>query len=67
MRKREVLKWPQRMSIAMSIAKAIQFLHTEVVPAILGNDLKVDNVLLDDGLAPKINNYKIPFPSKVNV
>lgn len=64
MRKREVLKWPQRMSIAMSIAKAIQFLHTEVVPAILGNDLKVDNVLLDGGLAPKINNYKIPFPSK---
>lgn len=63
-RKREVLKWPQRMTIAMSIAKGIQFLHTELVPAIFGNDLKVDNILLDDGLAPKITNYKIPFPSK---
>ncbi|KAF1002403.1 putative LRR receptor-like serine/threonine-protein kinase At1g14390 isoform X2 [Apium graveolens] len=63
-RKREVLKWPQRMSIAMSIAKGIQFLHTELVPAIFGNNLKVDNILLDDGLAPKITNYKIPFPSK---
>ncbi|XP_063940452.1 probable LRR receptor-like serine/threonine-protein kinase At1g14390 isoform X2 [Daucus carota subsp. sativus] len=64
MRKREVLKWPQRMSIAMSVAKGIQFLHTELVPAIFGNDLKVDNILLDDGLAPKITNYKIPFPTK---
>lgn len=61
-RKREVLKWPQRMAITMGIARGIQYLHTGGVQ---GNDLKIENILLDESLTPKISSYKITFPSKV--
>ncbi|XP_073050149.1 LOW QUALITY PROTEIN: probable LRR receptor-like serine/threonine-protein kinase At1g14390 [Primulina eburnea] len=61
-RKREVLKWPQRMAITMGIARGIQYLHTGGVQ---GNNLKIENILLDECLNPKISSYKIALPSKV--
>ncbi|KAL3511159.1 hypothetical protein ACH5RR_030560 [Cinchona calisaya] len=61
-RKREFIKWPQRMSITMSIAKGIQYLHTA---GVFGNDLKIENVLLDENLSAKISSYKISLPPKV--
>lgn len=61
-RKREVLKWPQRMAITMGIARGIQYLHTG---GVLGNDLKIDNILLDESLTAKISSYNINLPSKV--
>ncbi|KAL6983531.1 hypothetical protein U1Q18_016917 [Sarracenia purpurea var. burkii] len=64
-RKREYLKWPQRMGITIGIARGIQFLHTGIVPGVFGNDLKIDNILLDDSLTARISSYNIPLPSKV--
>lgn len=64
-RKKEMLKWPQRMAITMGIAKGIQFLHTGLASGNFGNDLKIENILLDDSLTPKITSYNIPLPSKV--
>ncbi|CAN8293534.1 unnamed protein product [Cochlearia groenlandica] len=64
-RKKEVLKWPQRMSIAIGVARGIQFLHTGVAPGIYGNNLEVDNILLDETLTVKLSGYTIPLPSKV--
>ncbi|PSS28717.1 LRR receptor-like serine/threonine-protein kinase precursor [Actinidia chinensis var. chinensis] len=64
-KKREYLKWPQRMGITTGIAKGIQFLHTGIVPGVFGNDLKIENILLDDSLNAKINSYNISLPSKV--
>ncbi|EPS60595.1 hypothetical protein M569_14208, partial [Genlisea aurea] len=61
-RKREFLKWPQRMGIAMGIARGIQYLHSS---GIFGNDLKIDNVLLDDTLTPRISGYNIDLPLTV--
>lgn len=63
-RKREVLKWPQRTAITMGIARGIQYLHTAGVH---GNDLKLDNILLDESLSAKISSYNVNLPSKVNV
>jgi hypothetical protein len=63
-RRREVLKWPQRMGIAMGIARGIQYLHNGVAPGIFGNDLKIQNILLDDTLTPRISSYNISLPSK---
>ncbi|KZV58765.1 Leucine-rich repeat protein kinase family protein [Dorcoceras hygrometricum] len=60
--KREVLKWPQRMAITMGIARGIQFLHTVGVQ---GNNLKIENILLDESLTPKISSYKITFSSQL--
>ncbi|KAJ4838083.1 hypothetical protein Tsubulata_045449 [Turnera subulata] len=64
-RKKDVLKWPQRMAITIGVARGIQFLHTGVAPGIFGNNLKIENVLLDDSLTAKLSNYSIPLPSKV--
>ncbi|XVF43074.1 hypothetical protein PTKIN_Ptkin02bG0011600 [Pterospermum kingtungense] len=63
-RKKEILKWPQRMAITIAAARGIQFLHTGIAPGIYGNDLKIDNVLLDETLTAKLSNYKIPLPVK---
>ncbi|CAL5338434.1 hypothetical protein CsSME_00021967 [Camellia sinensis var. sinensis] len=63
--KREYLKWPQRMGIAVGIARGIQFLHSGIVPGMYGNDLKIENILLDKTLTAKISSYNISLPSKV--
>ncbi|KAL1365721.1 hypothetical protein HN51_013710 [Arachis hypogaea] len=63
-RKRDMLKWPQRMAISIGIARGVQFLHTGVAPGIFGNNLKVENILLDDSLNAKVSRYSIPLPSK---
>lgn len=65
-RKREVLKWPQRMAITIGIARGIQFLHTGIAPGIFGNDLNIENVLLDESLSPRISIYNIPLFSEEN-
>ncbi|KAL9226244.1 hypothetical protein vseg_002076 [Gypsophila vaccaria] len=64
-RRKDRLKWPQRMTISMGIARGVHFLHTGMVPGVFGNDLKMENILLDDSLTPKISNYRIPLPFKV--
>ncbi|XP_061338823.1 probable LRR receptor-like serine/threonine-protein kinase At1g14390 [Gastrolobium bilobum] len=63
-RKKEMLKWPQRMTIITGIARGIQFLHTGVNPGIFGNNIKIENILLDDSLNAKVSGYSIPFTSK---
>lgn len=64
-RKKEMLKWPQRMAITIGVARGVQFLHTGIAPGIFGNKLKIENVLLDNSLSAKISGYNIPLPSKV--
>ncbi|KAF5195521.1 Receptor-like protein kinase [Thalictrum thalictroides] len=64
-RKREMLKWPQRLAITMGVAKGIQFLHAGIAPGIFGNDVKIENILLDENLTAKISNYDLLIPSKV--
>ncbi|XP_027360576.1 probable LRR receptor-like serine/threonine-protein kinase At1g14390 [Abrus precatorius] len=63
-RKREMLKWSQRMAIGRGIARGIQFLHSGVKPGIFGNNIKIENILLDDSLNAKVSGYSIPLPSK---
>ncbi|MQL70609.1 hypothetical protein Taro_002924 [Colocasia esculenta] len=63
-RKREMLKWPQRAAAVMGVARGIQFLHTVTVPGISGNDLNIENILLDVTLSAKIRNYNLPMLPK---
>lgn len=63
-RKRELLKWPQRVTAVIGIAKGLQFLHAVIVPGLSGNDLKIGNILLDETLTAKINNYNLPLLPK---
>lgn len=50
------------MSITMGVARGVQYLHTG---GVLGNDIKIDNILLDESLTAKISSYNINIPSKV--
>ncbi|CAN6455992.1 unnamed protein product [Victoria cruziana] len=60
----DMLGWPERVAIAMGIARGVKFLHTGVVPGVFGNDLKAESILLDHMLTPKISKYNLPMPSK---
>ena len=59
-----MLKWPQRLAAVTGVARGIQFLHSVTVPGIVGNDLNIENVLLDKTLTAKISNYNLPVLPK---
>lgn len=63
-KRKDALKWPQRMGITIGIARGIQHLHTGMASGIFGNDIKIDNVLLDETLTAKISNYNVLMPLK---
>ncbi|CAH8386173.1 unnamed protein product [Eruca vesicaria subsp. sativa] len=56
-----LLTWEQRISVAIGVAKGIQFLHTGIVPGVYDNNLKITDVLLDNNLAAKISSYNLPL------
>ncbi|VAI89537.1 unnamed protein product [Triticum turgidum subsp. durum] len=62
-RKREMLKWPQRVTAAIGIARGIQFLHNLTAPDIVQNDLNIENILLDKTLTSKISGFSLPMMS----
>ncbi|CAN6201243.1 unnamed protein product [Urochloa humidicola] len=62
-RKREMLKWPQRVSAAIGVARGIQFLHNVTASGIVKNDLNIENILLDKTLTSKINDFSLPMIS----
>ncbi|CAM8935705.1 unnamed protein product [Rhodiola kirilowii] len=53
----KTLKWPDRLSILISVAKAVLYLHTGVIPGIFNNRLKTHNVLLDEHQIAKLSDY----------
>ncbi|XP_042401848.1 probable LRR receptor-like serine/threonine-protein kinase At1g14390 [Zingiber officinale] len=63
-RKRELLKWPQRLAAVTGVARGIQFLHTVTVPGIIGNHLDTDSIKLDKTLTAKISRYDLPVLPK---
>ncbi|KAM6546899.1 hypothetical protein CsatB_027635 [Cannabis sativa] len=55
------LSWSQRISVAIGIAKGIQFLHTWIAPGVYRNNLKITDILLDYNFVAKISSYNIPL------
>ncbi|KAL1541825.1 putative inactive leucine-rich repeat receptor-like protein kinase [Salvia divinorum] len=53
----KVLKWCDRLAVLISIAKAVHFLHTGVIPGFYSNRLKANNVLLDEHRIGKLSDY----------
>jgi len=54
------------MTMSMGIARGVQFLHAGMTPGVFGHDVKIETILLDESLTPKISNYRIPLPFMVN-
>ncbi|KAL2934480.1 hypothetical protein RDABS01_017599 [Bienertia sinuspersici] len=53
----KALKWSERLMILMDIVKAVQFLHTGVIPGFFNNRLKTHNILVDEHRRAKLSDY----------
>ncbi|GAA0168470.1 transmembrane signal receptor [Lithospermum erythrorhizon] len=53
----KVFKWSDRLAVLISVAKAVHFLHTGVIPASYNNRLKTNNILLDEHRIAKLSDY----------
>lgn len=53
----KALKWSDRLAILIGIAKAVHFLHTGVIPGCFRNQLRTNNILLDEHHIPKLSDY----------
>lgn len=49
--------WQQKLDIALGVARAIAYLHSECQKCITHGNLKLENVLLDENLAPKVTDF----------
>lgn len=52
-----VLSWSQRVSIALQLATALEYLHEGCDLQIIHGDVKASNVLLDQDLNPKLCDF----------
>lgn len=61
------LDWEKRSAICKDIARAIGYLHEEVVPPIVHRDIKASNILLDKDFIPKIGDFGLAklFPDNI--
>ncbi|XP_024627941.1 probable LRR receptor-like serine/threonine-protein kinase At1g05700 isoform X2 [Medicago truncatula] len=52
-----VLKWNERLKIAVDAAYGLEYLHNGCKPAIMHRDLKLTNILLDENMQAKIADF----------
>ncbi|ONI08015.1 hypothetical protein PRUPE_5G153400 [Prunus persica] len=53
----KVLDWSERLAVLISVAKAVQFLHTGIIPGFFCNRLKTNNILLNEHGMAKLSDY----------
>lgn len=49
--------WQQRLDIALGVARALAYLHSECQISVAHGNLKLENVLLDEKLVPKLTDF----------
>ncbi|KAL8556446.1 hypothetical protein ACS0TY_004047 [Phlomoides rotata] len=52
-----VLSWETRFQIAVGIAEALNYLHSECPKTIIHRDIKSSNILLTDELEPQLSDF----------
>ncbi|KAF4382851.1 hypothetical protein G4B88_021634 [Cannabis sativa] len=52
-----MLDWSQRMSVAVGVAKALNYLHHSCDPPIIHRDVKSSNILLTDDFEPQLSDF----------
>ncbi|XP_058004049.1 proline-rich receptor-like protein kinase PERK15 [Hevea brasiliensis] len=64
----ESLDWPKRMRIAIGSTKGLEYLHEHCKPKIIHQDIKPDNILLDDNFEPKVADFGLAwfFPDTIS-
>ncbi|GJR13741.1 MDIS1-interacting receptor like kinase 2-like protein [Tanacetum coccineum] len=51
------LDWGTRVSIVQGIAHALAYLHHDCVPPIVHRDVSINNVLLENGMVPRLSDF----------
>ncbi|XP_078175447.1 protein kinase superfamily protein [Carex rostrata] len=54
---REALKWNQRVSIAIDVARGLEYLHDGAVPPVVHRDIKSGNILLDRSMRARVADF----------
>lgn len=49
--------WQQKLDIALGVARALAYLHTECQESVAHGNLKLENALLDEKSTPKLTDY----------
>ncbi|XP_022954887.1 probable inactive leucine-rich repeat receptor-like protein kinase At3g03770 [Cucurbita moschata] len=60
----KVLNWSERLAILISVAKAVHFLHTGVIPGFFDNRLKINNILIAEYNVAKLSDYGLSIISE---
>ncbi|XP_019417686.1 PREDICTED: probable inactive leucine-rich repeat receptor-like protein kinase At3g03770 [Lupinus angustifolius] len=60
----KIFNWPERLSVLVSIAKAVHFLHTGMIPGFFKNRLKINNILLNQHWMAKLSDYGLSIISE---
>ncbi|KAK2663951.1 hypothetical protein Ddye_002525 [Dipteronia dyeriana] len=53
----QVLKWSDRLRIALGSARGLAYLHHDCSPKIVHRDIKSSNILLDENLEPHVSDF----------
>ncbi|KAF7136167.1 hypothetical protein RHSIM_Rhsim08G0188300 [Rhododendron simsii] len=53
----KTLKWADRLSALIGVAKAVHFLHTGIIPGFFNNRLKANNICLNEHMMAKLSDY----------
>ncbi|KAI9108942.1 hypothetical protein K1719_020247 [Acacia pycnantha] len=60
----KVFSWSERLAVLVSIAKAVHFLHTGMIPGFIKNRLKMNNILLSENWTAKLSDYGLSVISE---
>ncbi|XP_028765044.1 probable inactive leucine-rich repeat receptor-like protein kinase At3g03770 [Neltuma alba] len=60
----KVFSWSERLAVLVSIAKAVHFLHTGMIPGFVKNQLKTNNILLNENWTAKLSDYGLSIISE---
>ncbi|KAL9439006.1 hypothetical protein AB3S75_024630 [Citrus x aurantiifolia] len=60
----KVLNWSERLAVLIGVAKAVQFLHTGVIPGFFNNRVKTNNILLNEHRIAKLSDYGLSIVSE---